>query len=65
MSRTAPASDLTIAEVASLWQTSTKTVRRRIADGTLKAVRIGPRLIRVDRASVEAVRSPLTVVRSR
>ncbi|MEO6820936.1 MAG: excisionase family DNA-binding protein [Candidatus Nanopelagicales bacterium] len=28
---------------------SVKTVRRRIADGTIRAYRIGPRLIRVER----------------
>ena len=34
------------------------TVRRRIADGTLRAYRVGPRVIRVDRDSlIELARS--------
>ena len=31
---------------------SVKTVRRRIADGSIRAYRIGPRLIRVERDSL-------------
>jgi excisionase family DNA binding protein len=37
---------------------SYNTVRRRIADGTLRAYRVGPRVIRVDRDSlIELARS--------
>jgi len=56
---------MTIPQRASIQQTadylgvSTKTVRRYIADGKLKAVRLGPRLIRVERASVEALMRPI------
>lgn len=57
-------SDLSIAEAASLRGVSAKTIRRRISDGTLKAVRLGPRLIRVDRASLEAWGRPLTVAKA-
>lgn len=49
----------TTAEVADRLQVSTRTIRRYIADGTLKAVRIGPRLVRVDVASVDALARPL------
>ena len=34
---------------------STKTIRRRIADGTLTAYRLGHRLIRVNLAEVDAL----------
>lgn len=36
-----------------------KTVRRYIAQGRLKAVRIGPRLIRVERESLVALAKPI------
>lgn len=48
-----------IAETAEYLGVSTKTVRRYIADGKLKAVRLGPRLIRVERSSVEALMRPI------
>lgn len=54
--------DLTIAEVARLKKVSVYTVRRRIADGTLPAVRIG-RLIRIPRAGVEQLGRPVTATR--
>ncbi len=38
---------LTLAEAADLMSVSVKTVRRRIADGTLPAYRCGRRVIRV------------------
>lgn len=34
---------------------SPRTVRRHIAAGLLRATRLGPRLLRVDRESIEAV----------
>ena len=49
----------TIVQTAELLQTSTKTVRRRIADGTLDARRIGPRLIRVNPESLANLGTPL------
>ena len=36
-----------------------RTIRRRIADGELKAYRFGPRLLRVDRDEVAALLKPL------
>jgi excisionase family DNA binding protein len=48
-----------IQQVADHLAVSTKTVRRYIADGRLKAVRLGPRLIRVERSSVEGLMRPI------
>ena len=44
---TAPGT-LTIIEAAARIGVNTKTIRRRIADGSLVGYRFGPRLIRVD-----------------
>ena len=44
---------VTIAVAAERLGLSAKSVRRRIADGTLPAYRIGPRLIRLDSADVD------------
>lgn len=49
----------TIAEAADRLQVSGKTVRRYIAAGRLTAVRIGPRLVRVDLASLERLARPI------
>lgn len=38
----------TLSAAADEYGVSVKTIRRRIADGTLTGYRIGPRLIRVD-----------------
>lgn len=56
---------ISIDEAADRLGVSTKTVRRRISDGTLKAVRIGPRIIRIDAASLASVGRPLTVARDK
>ncbi len=56
--------DLTIAEVARLKKMSTDTVRRRIADGSLPAIRIG-RLIRIPRSAVESLGRPVTITQTR
>jgi excisionase family DNA binding protein len=48
-----------IAEAADLVGTSTRTVRRRIADGSLTGYRMGPRLIRVDLAELDAMFRPI------
>jgi excisionase family DNA binding protein len=36
-----------------------KTIRRYIAQGRIKAARVGPRLIRVDRESLLALAKPI------
>jgi excisionase family DNA binding protein len=50
---------LTIGDAAELLAVNPKTVRRRIADGTLTASRIGPRLVRVRARDVEALLRPI------
>jgi excisionase family DNA binding protein len=55
----------TIQQAAEQFQTSTKTVRRRISDGTLVACRFGPRLIRVDPESLSAWGRPLQYIGDR
>ncbi|AEJ95135.1 helix-turn-helix DNA binding domain protein [Mycobacterium phage SoYo] len=48
-----------IQQVADHLGVSTRTVRNYIADGRLKAIRLGPRLIRVERSSVEELMRPI------
>jgi excisionase family DNA binding protein len=43
---------LSISQVADATGLSTKTIRRYISAGTLRAHRIGPRVIRIERDSV-------------
>lgn len=50
---------MSIQETADYLSVSTKTVRRYIADGRLKAVRLGTHLIRVERDSIEALMKPI------
>lgn len=38
-----------------------RTIRRYVADGRLKAVRVGPRLLKVDAADVDALKTPVGV----
>lgn len=44
----------TIPQAAKYYQLSTDTIRRMIARGEIEAKRFGPRLIRVNLASIEA-----------
>lgn len=46
---------LTRSQVAELLQISIASVNRRVKDGTLRAYKISPRLVRIDPASVEAL----------
>lgn len=46
---------VTIQRAAEYLDVTDKTIRRRIADGTLKAHRVGPRLIRIERDSLVAL----------
>jgi len=41
-----------------------RTIRRRIADGSLTGYRMGPRLIRVDLNELDALLSPIPTVMS-
>ena len=54
----------TIKQTAEYIGVDVKTVRRWIAQGRLAAYRVGPRLIRVDRASILKLASPIGGVTS-
>lgn len=49
----------TITEAATYLGCSTRTIRRYIADGRIKAFRVGARMIRVDRAELDGLLRPL------
>jgi excisionase family DNA binding protein len=49
----------TVQAAARHWNVSTRTIRRRIAEGKLKAVRVGPRSIRVAVEDVEQLGEPI------
>ena len=48
-----------IADAAEFAGVNPKTIRRRIADGTLNGYRMGPRLIRVDLNELDALLRPI------
>jgi excisionase family DNA binding protein len=50
---------VSINQAADYADVSTKTIRRRIADGTIPAERLGPRLIRVRLDAVDAAFHPI------
>jgi excisionase family DNA binding protein len=50
-----PSPDLGIRETATELRVSADTVRRYVASGRLSAYRLGPRLIRVRRESIDAL----------
>lgn len=43
----------TMEDAARYLGVSSKTIRRRITDGSIRAKKFGPRLVRVDMASLE------------
>ncbi len=49
----------TIAEAAKRTGVSTKTIRRRIAEGSLTGYRFGPTLIRLEPSEVDALLRPI------
>jgi excisionase family DNA binding protein len=49
----------TIQQAATWLGVDPKTVRRYIAQGRLKAARVGPKLIRVERESLLALAKPI------
>jgi excisionase family DNA binding protein len=53
-----PAQLLTIRQAAEIMQCSTTTVRNRTREGSLKAVRMGPRMIRIRREDLDAILQP-------
>ena len=50
---------VSLAQASEYCGVSTKTLRRRIADGSLPATRLGRRLIRVDVRDVECLLQPI------
>lgn len=52
----------TIQQAADSLKVSTKTIRRYISQGLIQAERFGPRLIRVDLASLDRLGRPLQYV---
>lgn len=52
----------TLAEAAEYLQISPRTIRRRIADGSLTGYRLGSRIIRVDLAEVDSLMRPIATV---
>jgi excisionase family DNA binding protein len=50
---------VSVAQIADETGLSAKTIRRRIADGTLPAHRLGPRCIRVERDAVLELLQPI------
>lgn len=52
----------TIPEAARQFKVSHDTIRRMISRGEIEAKRFGPRLIRVNLASIEAAATPLQYV---
>lgn len=55
---------LTIPEAAVRLRVSAKTIRRRIADGSLTGYRVGPHLVRLDAAEVDALLRPIPNAKS-
>ncbi len=55
----APKRLATIAEAAEQARCNSRTIRRRISDGSLVGYRMGPRLIRVDLNELEALLRPI------
>lgn len=58
-----PAEFIPPTDVADRLGVSVKTVRRRIADGTIPAVRVG-RLIRIPADAIASIGSPLTIAKA-
>ena len=50
---------VSLSEAAEMLGVTTKTIRRYIAARKLPAYRVGPRLIRVDVADIEALLKPV------
>lgn len=48
-----------IAEAAAVIDCHPRTIRRRIADGSLAAYRVGPRMLRVDLDEVDQLMRPV------
>jgi excisionase family DNA binding protein len=58
--RSRPMPDLSVAEFAALKGVTTRTVRKWIAAGYVKAERVGPKLIRIPASELERVGNPIS-----
>lgn len=54
-----PAKLLSLTEAAAICGVSQKTIRRRISDGTLPAVRVGPKLVKIRTTDLDALVRPI------
>jgi excisionase family DNA binding protein len=54
-----PAELLGIPGAASYSDVTTRTIRRWISDGRLPAVRVGPRLVKIRKSDLDALRQPV------
>lgn len=54
---------LTIQQVAARLSVTTRTVQRYLANGTLRGVRIGPRLVRVPESALQAIQVQIPMKR--
>ena len=50
---------MTAADVAAYLNTTNKTIWNMVADGRLKAYRLGPRIVRFRRSEVDAALTPI------
>ncbi|MGN6413472.1 helix-turn-helix domain-containing protein [Flexivirga sp.] len=55
---------MTVAEVAELYKCSPKSIRRRVADGSLPAITLGERTMRIARADAVALAVPVSTGRN-
>jgi excisionase family DNA binding protein len=53
---------LSVAEAADYHRCSEKTIRRAIADGRLRAYRVGSRMIRIDPRDLDRLARPIPAV---
>jgi excisionase family DNA binding protein len=58
VSKTASPPNLSIADAATYLGVTTRTVQQMIADGRLRAYRLGPRIVRLRRDDIDAALQP-------
>ena len=58
MSKNASPPNMSVAQVAEYLGVTTRTVQSMIADGRLPAFRLGPRIVRLRRADIDAALQP-------
>jgi excisionase family DNA binding protein len=55
---------LTLSQAAELLGCHSRTIRRRVADGSLRGYRFGPRVIKVAATDVQALLQPIATATS-